>query len=512
MTGYNTTHEADDSNTEGEYIPKSYQFERDMDKDNFNDRNDTLRFSEESYDEFVYESLDVLLDNLSDLKEMINNFVLYKIPRLQTLKNYSLGRNTTISSGRRRIESNKSDYRIRHNIGGFISEYINGFILSQPVSVTYSERNSDDKTNTLDQINKFNDLNALNLELGFDASRYGKAFEYHYRDTNNKDRIVLIDAEEVFFIYSADVNKDIIAAIHCPIYNGQMNITMYTDDKIIYFKKCKADNVKVEFCADRGIKEHYYGIVPFVEWKNTRFNIGDFENSIPLIDAYDAAQSDTANYMSDLNDALLFLSGDLSALDKGALPQMMDANVILAETGMTADGRQTSVDGKYLYKQYDVAGTEAYKDRLIKDLFKLANVPNMDDDAFGGNQSGVAIEYKLMGLKQIQTSKVTQFTKALRRRYQLLQNIHSELNDSEIDADNLNFTFHPNLPSDVWMEVREYIQSGGEVSQETLRELATFTDNDKEKKRLLEESITTNSTDFDRDYLMRGVNDVNPET
>ena len=33
----------------------------------------------------------------------------------------------------------------------------------------------------------------------------------------------------------------------------------------------------------------------------------DFEKVIPLIDLYDNAQSDTANYMSDLNDAMLLV-------------------------------------------------------------------------------------------------------------------------------------------------------------------------------------------------------------
>lgn len=501
MDGYNTTHELDDVNTEGVYVPKSYQFERDMDKDDVTKRHDTLEFPDEANQDFVYESIDELLNNLDDLSNMVDAFRRHVVPKLEKLEGYSLGDNFTIQAGRRRIEDNKSDYRIKHNIGGFISEYVNGFILSQPVTVSYGESNNDIKV--IEDIKRNNDMDALNLDLGFDSSRYGRAYEFHYRDSENNDRVVLIDAKEVFMIRSADVTKEIIGAVHCPVYNGELRVTLYTDNKIISFKKVKQDKAHLERDIENE-KEHEYGMVPFVEWKNNRFNIGDFETIIPLIDAYDAAQSDTANYMSDLNDALLFLSGDLSSLDKASIPAMMDANIIIAESGVTADGRQTSVDGKYLYKQYDVAGTEAYKDRLLRDLFKFANIPNLDDVSFAGQQSGVAIEYKLTGLKQIQKTKETQYSKALRRRYQLIENIHHALSDDQIDALDLNFTFHPNLPSDVWGEVKEYIASGGEISQETLRELSSFTDHDIEKERLLKEEITPNTTDEEFAFQMRG--------
>jgi len=492
----NTDHYADDINDEGEYIPKAYQFERDMDHPQKNKRFDTLVFEEEANERFVYEDMETLLETeegKDDLANMIRSFRSSQYERLKTLEQYSKGENVTILAGRRRIEENKSDNRIRHNFGGYISGYITGFLMSEPIDVTYEDDKKD--VSVIDEINTYNDSEALDYDIGYDASRYGRAYELHYRDKNNEDRIVLIDPKEVFLIHEISVEKEIIGAVHCPVYNGKLHITVYTDEDIISFKPSKAEQFTLEL-ADEAFKDgvqvkprkqHDYGMVPVVEWNNNRFREGDWENEIPIIDGYDASQSDTANYMSDLNDALLFLSGDLSAMDKDGIPAMMDANVILAESGTTADGKQTSVDGKYLYKQYDVQGTESYKDRLLADLFKLAGIPNMDDQNFGGNQSGVAIQYKLLGLKQIQKTKETQFNKALRRRYRLIQNIHEALNDDPIEADKLTFTFHPNLPSDVWAEVDKFINAGGQLSQETLAELATFTNFEQEAKRIEQE-------------------------
>ena len=49
------------------------------------------------------------------------------------------------------------------------------------------------------------------------------------------------------------------------------------------------------------------------EYSPNRFRMGLYEDVLSLIDLYDAGQSDTANYMTDLNDALLVISGDIEA-------------------------------------------------------------------------------------------------------------------------------------------------------------------------------------------------------
>ncbi|MFG6184221.1 phage portal protein, partial [Staphylococcus aureus] len=90
-----------------------------------------------------------------------------------------------------------------------------------------------------------------------------------------------------------------------------------------------------------------------------------------------------------------------------------------------SEGRETegSVDGGYIYKQYDVQGTEAYKDRLNSDIHMFTNTPNMKDDNFSGTKSGEAMKYKLFGLEQRTKTKEGLFTKVLRRRAKLLDTI-----------------------------------------------------------------------------------------
>ncbi len=221
-----------------------------------------------------------------------------------------------------------------------------------------------------------------------------------------------------------------------------------------------------------------------------------------LIDLYDAAQSDTANYMTDFNEATLVISGDL---DMGRYSvrdviEMKKANLLLLENGINPDGSKTQTDAKYVYKQYDVAGTEAYKERLQKDIHKISFVPDLTDEAFGGTQSGEAMKYKLFGFQQLAKTSQRGFKKGLMRRYRLLLNIKNYVNEADnVDLGDFTISFTPNLPKAVLEELKALADAGAQFSQETLLELASFVeDAQTEIDRVKEEQES-----LDDDAVMR---------
>jgi SPP1 family phage portal protein len=446
-------------------------------------REDFLRFSDNANVHFMTSSADDLVDakqGLEDLKKMVGQFQDDQVERLNILESYSNGNNYTILNGRKRLEPEKADYRIRHDLGGQASRFFTGYTVGQPISIGATD--TDMELTSIDDFNTYNDIDALNRELVYDASRFGRAFELHYFDEFEQPAVALIDAKEMFTVRSADVKKEIIAAVHCPIYNGKMFVTVYTDKEIVSYD----NNWK-----ETNRKPNPYKMVPVVEWQNTRDRLGDWEKGIPIIDAYDAAESDTANYMSDLNDAMLVIKGDVESTGMNAsdIMQMKQANMLVLESGVGHNGQQTSLEAGYIYKQYDVSGVEAYKSRLIKDFFRIVGLPNLQDDATFSATSGIAIRYKLVDLQQVTSVKRGFFIKALKRRYKLLQSLSENLKGFEaVNANLLTFTFHENLPTDVWAEIQSAISSGMEVSQETLMESASFTDARKEKSRLMKEN------------------------
>lgn len=459
-------------------------------------RNDSLVFSQLANEQFRYSSVDDLLNTDKGRKafrDMLAAFFGSQKQRLAILASYAQGDNFSILSGHRRLDDEKADYRVRHKWGGYISSFATSYVIGNPVSIGVMEGGSADQLSTIKDIEWQNDINALNSDLAFDASVYGRAYEYHFRDKDKVDRVVLISPLEMFVIRDLTVEQNIIAAVHLPIYADKVNMTVYTKDQVITYKPYSNNSVRL---VVDDVKKHSYNDVPVVEWWNNRFRMGDYESEISLIDAYDAGQSDTANYMSDLNDAMLLVKGDLDGikLSPEDAAKMKDANMLFLKTGISATGQQTTADASYIYKQYDVNGTEAYKNRLANDIHRFSRIPNLDDDRFNSTSSGIALLYKMIGLEQVRKDKETYFTKALRRRYELISNIHKAINGPAIEANKLTFTFHPNIPQDVWTEIKAYIEAGGEISQETLMENASFTDYKTEYSRILKQG---GSSDFE---------------
>lgn len=460
-------------------------------------RNDSLRFDSISNEPFRYSSGEALLETAEGkkaLKDMLTVFFDSQKKRLRILSSYAKGENHSILYGKRRLDKEKADYRVRHRWGGYISSFATSYVIGNPVTVGVLEGGQKEQLQTIKEIEWNNDINALNNDLAFDASVYGRAYEYHFRDRDNMDRVVLISPLEMFVIRDLTVEQNIIGAVHLPIYNGKVNMTVYTKDQVITYKPFVSYSPSLT--VDE-ITKHNYNDIPVVEWWNNRYRMGDYESEISLIDAYDASESDTANYMSDLNDAMLLIKGDLEAIGATAdnVAKMKDANTLLLQTGISATGQQTTADAGYIYKQYDVQGTEAYKNRLANDIHRFSRIPNLDDDRFNSTQSGIALLYKMIGLEQVRKDKETYFTKALRRRYELISNIHNAVNGPKIEANKLTFTFHPNIPQDVWTEIKAYIEAGGEVSQETLLNNASFTDYETEVDRIKKEE---GASDFER--------------
>lgn len=460
-------------------------------------RSDSLRFDSISNEPFRYSSSEALLETAEGkkaLKDMLTVFFESQKKRLRILSSYAKGENHSILYGKRRLDKEKADYRVRHRWGGYISSFATSYVIGNPVTVEVMEGGSKEQLQTIKDIEWQNDINALNNDLAFDASVYGRAYEYHFRDRDNMDRVVLISPLEMFVIRDLTVEQNIIGAVHLPVYNGKVNMTFYTNDQVITYKPFSSNAPAL--VVDE-ITKHNYNDIPVVEWWNNRYRMGDYESEISLIDAYDASESDTANYMSDLNDAMLLIKGDLEAIGATAdnVAKMKDANTLLLQTGISATGQQTTADAGYIYKQYDVSGTEAYKNRLANDIHRFSRIPNLDDDRFNSTQSGIALLYKMIGLEQVRKDKETYFTKALRRRYELISNIHKAVNGPVIEANKLTFTFHPNIPQDVWTEIKAYIEAGGEVSQETLLNNASFTDYETEIDRIKKEE---GASDFER--------------
>lgn len=442
-------------------------------------------------------SAEEILDDVNKLASMIRNHHEVQCPRLEALDDYIKARNNGIySDNSRRNEEERADHRAAHNF----AKVINVFDVGYNTGVPIKKVSDNEKINEIiAEYDKENDIEALDSELWRDMKKYGRAYELQYRNKQDKDKSVISNVFETFVCYGLDVERTPLFAVRYPRYKVETQefttVTVYTDKEIITYKPCQMNALRLE---EEKREHHYLEEVPITEYSPDRYRMSGYEDVIPLIDLYDAAQSDTANYMTDLNEATMIITGNLN-LNKyktDDLIKMKKANLMLLTEGVNPDGSKSQTDAKYIYKQYDVTGTEAYKERLQKDIHKISFVPDLTDDSFSGTQSGEAMKYKLFGFQQMAKTGQRGFKKGLMRRYRLLLNIKNYVNEADnASLDNLTITFTPNLPKAVLEELKTLVDSGMEISQETLMGLASFIDDVKAELEKIQKEEKENEQD-----------------
>lgn len=239
---------------------------------------------------------------------------------------------------------------------------------------------------------------------------------------------------------------------------------------------------------------HYFGDVPIIEYRNNKLCIGDFEQQISLIDAYNKLMSDRVNDKEQFVEALLVVYGSLMGDDNEEVSETMK---ILKENGLLE--LPSEARAEYISRTFDESGMEVLRKAIKEDIYTFSHVPNLTDENFVGNSSGVAMEYKLLGLQMITGEKEKYYKKGLRRRIDLFCN-YLGLKAININKNNIKITFTRKLPKNLNELAQMIANLSGKVSNETLIEQLPFVEdasNEAEKvKKENEENIKTQQALF----------------
>jgi len=376
------------------------------------------------------------------------------------LKRYYEGKHDILRKEGRR--NNAANNKLVSNYPAYITNMSAGFFLGTPIS--YKSISANEKElNALLEIFKYNDESAHNLNLAEEASITGESYEVLYVDTDANIRFTSLPSEEIILVCDSSLEENIITTIrHYKIYD--LNQVTYSELVDVY------DTNKISHYAYNGAlklldeQEHYFGDVPIVEYPNNHQHRGDFEDVLTLIDAYNSAQSLTLDDLEDFTDAFLVLKGLGGTTDED-VQKLRRAKSILLEEGGSAE---------WLIKNINDTYVENFKTRVQRDIHKFSQIPDMSDDNFAGNTSGIAIKYKLIGLEQIRSRKEREFKKGLQRRIELIANILKLKNQAAIDFRDIDIQFTANIPANLQEQAQIVNQLDGFVSKKTLLSLLPF--------------------------------------
>lgn len=410
-------------------------------------------------------SLEDINDNF--IANAIDDYKASELPRLISLKKMFLGQHEILN---RAYEAYKPQARLVHNFPAFITYQSTGYFLGTPVS--YENL---DEAPEIAQILQYNDESDTNARHGENASIYGVSYELIYVDRNSAidTRFSVISPEEMFVVYDYNIEPNPIAAIR--FYkdaDDTEQVEVYTDATVTYYKAL-ASSLQYEDSI-----KHFFKDVPVVIFTNNENMIGDFENVITLIEEYNLLNSDTANDFAYFSDAYLFLSG--AEIDTDTAVKMKEQRIInFPDEGASA---------QWLVKNIQDSALENYKNRLVDDIHKFSAVPNLTDENFSANLSGVAIRYKLLGLENMTKIKERKFKKGLQRRMEILFNFL--YTRGKVEASNylaIKPIFKRSLPVNIAEEATIARDLNGIVSKETAYSILSFIENPQDELLKMEE-------------------------
>lgn len=400
---------------------------------------------------------------------------------LQKLKRYYIGDHSILKHERR--NPNAPNFKTVANHAKDIADTATGYFLGSPI--TYNNTGESDLEPLLvafdnAEVDQVDTQNALNMAI------YGRAYEYIYvKEGLNELDSASLDVENTFIVYDDSIERrPLFAVYYYEVKDDSKDTKTYQAEVFtqnLHYHIVLSDS-SGSYVKKNDVEPHHLGQIPIIEYKNNNFAIGDYEQQISLIDAYNSLMGNRVNDKEQAIESILILYG----VQLGDTPEETHrAMTLLNEEGLL----ELPMDAKaeFLKNLLDEGATEILRKAIKEDIYTFSHVPNLTDEKFAGNSSGVAMEYKLLGLEMITKIKEANYKRGLRQRISIFAK-YLGLQQIALDANSIVPQFSRGLPKNL-LELSQVINNlEGKVTLRQLISLLPFVeDPDAELEGLEEE-------------------------
>ena len=382
-----------------------------------------------------------------------------QLPRFKKLKKYYLGEHDILSKQR---SKNKPNYKPVCNHAKDIADTSTGYFMGNTISYSNSEDTDiDELLIAFDnaEVDESDHDNALDMAI------YGVAYEYVYaRENENILDIKSLEVENTFIVYDDSIEQQPLFGVY--YFKRKENKADTETYQAVIMTKQFVYSIVLEgkekgVISDKPVP-HNMGDIPIIEYKNNKYSIGDFEQQIGLIDSYNSLTANRINDKEQFIDSILVLYGARLGDDEEESIKAMES---LAEHKLLE--LHPEARAEYLSKTLNENEVETLRNAVKQDIYTFSHIPNLTDENFAGNSSGVAMEFKLLGLEMITKIKQRYYVKGLKKRIKLFAN-YLGLTQIVIDANSIIPNFSRSLPKNL-LEISQIVSNlDGKVSQETL--------------------------------------------
>lgn len=413
----------------------------------------------------MYEfSVEQVLDE-EFLTKLVKLFRKSDVPRFKYLEKYYMVKNKIL---KRTMDIGKPNNKLAHGFAKYITNMATSYFCGKPIKYVVRDEGFKD---ALKDILKDNYIDNLNFELSKEASKKGIAFELLYINEKGSLKSKKCKAEEIIPIYSNSIGEFLECAVRVWTdydIDGHLiadNAAVYTKKDIWFFKRT---NLAAHF-EFVNLERHMFEDVPVMIYSNNEEQTADFEDIISLIDAYDKGQSDTSNDMEYFTDAYMWIAGALGGLTNAAADDEDEGQDSAAAT--LRKNRLLFLDEKgqagFLTKNINDSANENFKNRIYNNIFFLSQVPNLSDESFSGNLTGVAIKYKLIGLEELAIMKQNNFEAAQKKKIKMITEFINTKMNKNYDPDMVERKYERNFTENIAEMIENATKLENVVSKET---------------------------------------------
>ena len=341
----------------------------------------------------------------------------------------------------------------------YITEVHTGYFLGIPPALAYGEAAAGERYAAL---SRELDLPHLYFDLGRDLSICGAGFALVWAERSGV-RACRCDPCDCFAIRSGDAGAPLLAAVRLFAGGkGETRGVLYTAERLVPFAW---DGSGVTLGT---AEENLLHTIPLLPFYNNCQGMGDFEMVTGLVDAYNVLLSGALDDMQSVANAFLALYGM-----QGTTQKDID-NANRTRILSLSEGGRAEVVVKNL------------------SILQLSMTPDLCDEHFAGNSSGVALQYKLWGIEQVRAAKERTFTDGLRGLLAVLT-AGEQLMGRNIDLTGGMATFYKNLPQDNSALAETLLSLSPVLSAQTILEnLPWVTDVQEELRRKAAEGSQIN--------------------
>lgn len=327
---------------------------------------------------------------------------------------------------------------------------------------------------------------------------YGRSYLLAYQDEDSKPKIAHVEPDEGFMIYDDTIKGEPLAFVRYSRDNlNHVTGTIYYAGFSVDFKDDKLEEPV----------NYVWHEVPAVEFYSNEERQGIFDGVKTLIEALDKALSKKADQVDYFDNAYLLALGLNLEDENGEIHIDREQRFIYSP-----DADATNAKVEFIGKPDADGMQENLINRLIDLIYYTSMIPNLQDSAFSGNSSGVALQFKLLPMQNMAAFQERKFIKSLRRMFKVLfesadggQIVKSINKNSWLD---LRFTYTRNMPQNMADAVSTAVQASSLLSQQTaLAMIPGIDDPQAEIKRKQDEQNETvknafNSIPNTPDYLV----------